>query len=106
MAIVEERVYVLHSHCNTKDYFEIYKAEGMRLQTEILGGLIGYHVTEVGELNAIVSLWRYDSFEQRQARRARLAAESQWQGYLDKVRPMIRDMSNRLLSPIDLSASA
>jgi len=103
MAIVEQRVYVLHTQFSTKDYFDIYRAEGARLQTEILGGLIGYHVTEVGELNAIVSLWRYESFEDRLQRRARLAAEPQWQGYLDKVRPMIREMSNRLLTPVDLS---
>ena len=105
MAIIEERIYILHTHFSTKDYFDIYKADGAALQIETLGGLLGYYTTEVGELNAIVSLWQYDSFEERQRRRAVLAASPQWQGYLDKVRPMIRQMSNRLMSPVNLTLS-
>lgn len=103
MALIEERMYVLHTQYGPKDYLDIYKAEGLKLQSEILGGLSGYFTTEIGELNAIVSLWRYDSFEERQRRRAALAKEPQWTAYLDKVRPMIKSMTNRLLTPTDIS---
>lgn len=100
MAIIEERCYVLHTQYGPKEYFDAYERLGRKAQTETLGGLIGYYVTEVGELNAIVSLWRYDSFEDRQTRRAELSQNPQWQEYLQIVRSMIRSMENRLLTPV------
>jgi hypothetical protein len=96
--IIEERCYVLHPTSSTHDYLDVFRLDGLELQRGILGGLIGYFTTEVGELNAIVSLWEYDSFEERQKRRAALAADPGWQNYLKQVRPMISSMSNRLLN--------
>ncbi|KPQ05402.1 MAG: NIPSNAP protein [Rhodobacteraceae bacterium HLUCCA12] len=95
--LVEERCYVLHPTYSPADYLKVYRSHGYALQSEILGGLQGYFTTEVGQLNAIVSLWEYESFESRQERRARLASEPGWQDYLEKVRPMIAQMSNRLM---------
>lgn len=95
--IVEERCYVLKPTYSPKDYLTAFRAEGLDLQKTILGGLLGYFTSEVGELNAIVSLWEYESFEERLRRRALLAAEPGWQSYLGKVRPMISTMNNRLL---------
>jgi hypothetical protein len=99
--LIEERCYVLHATASPADFMAAYhRSGGMELQTRILGGLVGYYATEVGELNAIVSLWRYASFEERQTRRAQLAAEPVWQAYLAEVRPMIQSMSNRLLTQL------
>ncbi len=98
--LIEERCYVLHGDCTCTEYLEIYLQEGLHLQRDVLGGLLGYFTTEVGELNAIVSLWEYDSFEERQRRRLRLAQSSQWREYLKKVRPMIKTMNNRLLTRV------
>ncbi|WP_187625943.1 NIPSNAP family protein [Pseudomonas congelans] len=99
MSFVEERCYVLHTEFGAKDYFEIYEQGARHLQQRILGGFLGYYTTEFGELNALVSLWKYDSIEERQARRAQLASEPEWLAFLAKVRPMIKTMNNRLLSP-------
>ncbi len=98
--LVEERCYVLHATATTDDFLRAYRAQGQEIQTRILGGLVGYFVTETGELNAIVSMWRYESFEDRLARRAQLAADAGWQHYLGVVRPMIASMSNRLLTQV------
>lgn len=95
--LVEERTYVLNPVYSPQDYLREYREHGEKLQTEILGGLLGYFTVEIGQLNAIISLWEYQSFEDRQARRARLAAEPGWHEYLAKVRPMIAQMNNRLM---------
>ena len=94
---VEERCYVLHPTWSVNDYLAVFRRDGLEIQREALGGLLGYFTTEVGELNAIVSLWQYESFEDRQRRRAALAANPAWQNYLTQVRPMIQSMSNRLM---------
>jgi hypothetical protein len=95
--ITEERCYVLHPIYSPSDYLAVYRRDEQELQTRILGGLQGYFTTEIGELNAIVSLWDYETFEERQRRRSLLAAEPAWQAYLSQVRPMIKSMSNRLM---------
>lgn len=96
--IIEERCYVLHPTFSPADFLAVYRRDGQELQTRILGGLLGYFTSEIGELNAIISLWEYESFEERQKRRGLLAAEPGWHVYLDQVRPMIQSMSNRLLN--------
>lgn len=95
--IVEQRCYVLHATATVTDYLDVFRREGLEIQRQTLGGLIGYFTTEVGELNAIVSLWEYASFEERLRRREALAADPAWQHYLKQVRPMISTMTNRLM---------
>lgn len=102
--IVEERVYVLHAEFPPAAFFEAYKRTGgLELQTKILGRLLGFFMTEIGELNSVVHLWAYDSFEERTKRRAQLAAQPSWQAYLNEVRPMLKTMNNRILVPTDFS---
>jgi len=101
--IVEERIYVLHSHCSTADYLKVYETEGMAIQMPVLGGCLGYFVTEVGTLNQLVHLWGYADMVDRQARRDRLNADPRWQACLAKLRPMIRTMENRILTPTHFS---
>lgn len=95
--LVEERCYVLQMPYGPQDYLKLYEGEGLAIQRATLGNLLGYFHTEVGELNTMVHLWGYDSYEDRLQRRSSLAADPGWQRYLDRIRPMIASMSNRLL---------
>lgn len=101
--IVEERCYVLRMPWGPQEYLALYEAEGLAVQRETLGNLLGYFHTEVGGLNTMVHLWGYDSFEDRMRRRAALAVEPRWQAYLPRIRPLIESMSNRLLLPTSFS---
>jgi hypothetical protein len=101
--LVEERCYVLQMPYGPQDYLKLYEAEGLAIQRAALGNLLGYFHTEVGELNTMVHLWGYESYEDRAKRRALLAADAGWQRYLDRIRPLIASMSNRLLVPTSFS---
>lgn len=102
--LIEERCYLIKPKYTTAAYLEIYRITGaMELQKRILGNMLGYFTTEVGELNALVHLWGYSSFEDRAQRRALLGAEASWQDYLKQIRPMLQSMTNRLLVPTDFS---
>ncbi len=97
--IVEMREYTLHAG-KVPEYLKLYENEGLPIQREILGQLVGYYSTEVGPaVNQVVHLWAYESFEEREQRRARLAADPGWQSYLQKMRPMLVEQRNRLLKP-------
>lgn len=102
--LIEERCYLIKPEYTTAAYLEIYRATGaMELQKRILGNMLGYFTTEVGELNALVHLWGYSSFEDRAHRRTLLGAEASWQDYLKQIRPMLQSMTNRLLVPTNFS---
>jgi hypothetical protein len=51
--IVEERCYTLKPG-TLRIYYEDYDPRGLEIQTGILGNLIGYFHTEIGELNQVV----------------------------------------------------
>lgn len=101
--VVEERTYVLHTGVSLADYLRIYETEGLPAQKPILGGFLGYFVTEFGTQNQLVHLWAYADLEDRRARRAQLAGNPQWQGCLAKIRPMIMTMENRIMYPTSFS---
>lgn len=103
MSIVEKRTYVLKAEFGPKDYFAAFEEYGKAVQTETLGGFLAYFASEVGELNAVISLWSYPSFEERLARRAALAVLPEWHHYLGIVRPMIQRMENSVLIPAPFS---
>lgn len=100
--LVEMRSYILHAG-KLAPFMQLMEAEGIRIEAPILGGLAGFYSSEVGALNKVVHLWAYDSFEERQRRRALLAAEPAWQAFLPKVLPLIREMQNELLNPAPFS---
>jgi NIPSNAP len=53
--IVEERCYTLKPG-TVPLYYRDYDPRGLKIQTRILGCLIGYFHTEIGELNQVVHL--------------------------------------------------
>ncbi len=97
--IVEMREYTL-APGKVPEYLELYEAEGMAIQREILGRNLGYYSTEIGpSLNMVVHLWAYESFDDRVARRKRLQSDSDWRAYVQKIRPMLLAQTSRILNP-------
>ena len=95
---VDERIYSLHAG-KTSEFLKLYEEEGLEVQTRILGKMVGYYYTEFGPLNQIVHMWAYDSFEDRQKRRAALLASPEWKSYAAKMRPLVHHVENKLLMP-------
>ena len=100
--IYDERIYTLKPG-KTQEYLEIYAAHGLKLQTSIVGDMVGYFYTEFGPLNQLVHIWRYESLEDRSAKRKELLSRSQWHDYAQRVRPLIQSQENKLLLPAPFS---
>jgi hypothetical protein len=100
--IVEMRTYTLHPG-KVPEYLKLYEAQGLAVQTRVLGNLIGYFFTEIGPLNQVVHLWGYADFAERSARRAELAKEPQWQAYLEEMFKLLVSMETKILNPTSFS---
>jgi len=94
--LFEMRTYRLQPS-RLKDYLAIYAEKAKSLQCEVLGNLAGCYTTEVGDLNQVIFIWGYSSFEDRMRRRAELAALPAWQAYVAEVAPLFVGQETCLL---------
>ncbi len=100
--IVEQRDYHVYTG-KLPELVRLYETEGIPLQAGILGGLVGAFTTDVGALSTYTTLWRYDSYAEREEKRARLQADKRWQEFLRKVQPLMHTQQNRILVPTSFS---
>ena len=100
--IVEQRDYHVFTG-KLNELVRLYADEGIAIQEEILGGLVGVFTTDIGALSTYTSLWGYDSFAEREERRARLQADDAWKAFLGKIQPLIHTQHNRILIPTSFS---
>ena len=103
MVIVEQRDYQVHTG-RLPEVVKLYEEEGIEIQKEVLGGLVGVFTTEIGALSTYTSMWRYDSFAEREERRAALQARDDWKAFMGKIQPLIHTQQNRILTPTPFSA--
>ncbi|WPO99676.1 NIPSNAP family protein [Pseudomonas sp. HR96] len=86
-------------------WIALYKAEALPIQLELLGKLIGFFTTEIGDINQVVHIWGYDSLDDRVARRDRMAADPRWQAWGKKTRELdlLQSMETRIMRATDFS---
>jgi len=103
VSIVEQRDYQVYNG-KLPELVRLYETEGIAIQIEELGDLVGAFTVDIGaQLSTYSHLWRYDSFEERAARRARLQARDDWKAFLPKIQPLIHAQANRILIPTAFS---
>jgi hypothetical protein len=100
--IVEQRDYHVFTG-KLPELVKLYADEGIAIQEEHLGNLLGWFTVDVGALSTVVSLWGYQNAGEREERRARLQADERWKAFLAKIQPLIHTQQNRILVPVPFS---
>jgi hypothetical protein len=100
--IYEMRTYRLKTG-TVPAYLKLVEDEGIAVQKGHLGALVGYFFSDIGPLNQIVHVWAYASLDDREARRAALAADPRWQAFLPKIQSLIETMENQILKSAPFS---
>jgi hypothetical protein len=100
--IVEQRDYHVFTG-KLPEIVRLYETEGIAIQNEVLGGLIGAFTTDIGALSTYTHMWQYVDFADRQARRAALQARDDWKAFQAKIQPLIHTQHNRILLPTSFS---
>ena len=85
------------------EYLKVVGDIGIAIQKKHLGKLVGYFFSEIGPVNEIVNIWGFETLDDRQKRRAGLAADPEWQAFLPKIRDLIVTAENKIMSPAAFS---
>lgn len=101
--LVEQRTYDINPGIPMAEFLGNYERLGLPAQTRILEGLLGYFVTEFGTQNQVKHFWAFRDLEDRRERRARLAADADWQACIAVVRPMIIRWDSSIMYPTSFS---
>jgi len=86
-----------------REYLERYERVALPIQKRYLGALIGFFVSDIGPLNQVVHIWAYDSICDREERRARMAADPEWQEFLKINAGTFVAQENKILKPTSFS---
>ena len=102
--IIDQRTYTSYPGKLAK-WIKLYEEKALPLQLKYLGELIGFFQTEVGPLNQVVHIWKYDSMGDRERRRAAMMADPAWQDFLKESEALgaLHTQENKILSPISFS---
>ena len=95
---VEQRLYTF-APGKGAEFDRLYQAEARHVQERHLGAPIGYYYSEIGPLNQVMTLWAYETLNDRTERRERLFADPEWIAFLIKARPLVVTQETRILKP-------
>lgn len=102
--IVEMRTYTILPG-RMAEFLNLYETQALALQKKYLGELLGFYVSEIGPLNQVVHLWRYESLAEREACRARMEADPEWATYRAASRQLdtLASQECKILKPTSFS---
>jgi hypothetical protein len=99
MALFELRTYQLYVG-KLGDAIKLYRELGWPALEA--GGfdkkLVGYFVADVGTINSLVHLWKFDDDADRRAHWARLFKDDDFMNFAGKFRPMLMSQQVQLLT--------
>jgi hypothetical protein len=101
--IIDERTYTI-TPGKLDAYLKAHFSDALPIMRRHLGEPYAYFVTETGDLNQFVHLWRYDSMADREARRRALYADPAWLAYRERTggTGWVLHQHNRLLRSLDV----
>lgn len=99
MSFVEMRRYRLGVGGPPK-WKQLYREYGYETQRKYLGEPVGYYLTEVGGINEVIHMWRYDSMEDRATRRAALYADPAWGEFISRAAELVETQETAFLSDV------
>ena len=96
MALYELRTYTLYVG-KLAEAVELYNAEGWPALRNYQDKLVGYFTGDVGSLNQLVHLWKFDDDADRRSFWETVRADEQFIAFARKLRPLIQLQENKLL---------
>lgn len=74
-----------------------YSSEGWPVLCQHPPKLVSYFTGDVGALNQLIHVWRFDDDQDRRAFWAGVYADPAFMAFAAKIRPLIREQENKLM---------
>lgn len=103
--IVDVRTYTLVPR-KLPRYVELFEQHALPVMKRHGLELIGYYVSQIGPLNQVVHLWRYDSLADMEQKRARRDADPAWGAFLEMTEGMVLMQDDKVMRPTSFSPGA
>lgn len=102
--IIDHRTYYTHP-VYTGDFLELWERMALPYQMKYLEGFVGMFTCDVGELNQVVHMWRYEDQGDRERRRTAMYEDPGWLEYVTALKEsrLIVRMENKILKPVPFS---
>jgi hypothetical protein len=95
---IEQRLYTF-APGKSAEFNRLYEEQGRAPQERHLGLPVGYYYSEIGPLNQVMTLWAYETLNERVERRERLFNDPEWIAFLQKARALVVTQETRILKP-------
>jgi hypothetical protein len=96
MAIFELRTYSVVVG-KMSDVVELYRTEGWPALGKHPNRLVGYFTGDIGAMNQLVHLWKFEDDADRRAFWKGVFSDPQFMAFAAKLRPMLQNQENKLL---------
>jgi hypothetical protein len=103
--IVDVRTYTLVPR-KLPRYVELFEQHALPVMERHGLELLGYYVSQIGPLNQVVHLWRYDSLADMEQKRARRDADPAWGAFLAMTEGMVLMQDDKVMRPSSFSPGA
>ena len=97
MAIYELRTYEV-AVGNMARVVELYQQEGWPALKKHPERLVGYFTGDVGALNKLVHLWKFEDDADRRAFWAGVFADPEFMAFAKQLRPLLQSQNNQLMT--------
>ena len=97
MTIYELRTYTFHVG-RLGEAVSLYHGEGWPALQKYQDKLVGYFTGDIGAMNQLVHLWKFEDDADRRKHWAAVFADAEFMAFAGKLRPMILTQENKLLS--------
>lgn len=82
----------------SREYLQIYNEIGREVQVRLLGKLVCLLRPESGDINQLVFIWEYQSFEDRRERRERLMADPAFTEFRKRTRHLLIRQETQMMT--------
>ena len=96
MAIFELRTYTVIVG-KMAEVVELYKTQGWPALAKHPDRLVGYFTGDIGALNQLVHLWKFEDDADRRVFWAGVFADAEFMAFATKLRPLLALQENKLL---------
>lgn len=103
--IVDVRTYTLVPR-KTPKFLEMFESHALPVMKRHGFNLMGFYVSQIGALNQVLHMWRYESLADLETKRAARDADPAWAEYLVLTEGLVMLQENKIMRPMPYSTAS